>query len=157
MVLMSRLHYIPLSTSYAEVYNIHAFFSGGTPDALAVANSTVQHSPRRQRTPLEGDMRLRRIARAGKHWKNTIGRQVDMEGEPSHIYSTMLALTSFRLPHSLCFSIMLRICSTRSGQPGYHGLYILMQAKRCVGSVSYRILSYTVVEYTRGTIITHLS
>jgi hypothetical protein len=85
MDVVSRVHYIPLSTSYTEIYNIHAFFSGGTPDALAVVNSTVQHLPRRHRTPLEGDIRLRRIARAGKHWKNTIGRQVDMEGEPSHM------------------------------------------------------------------------
>jgi len=82
---VSRLHYIPLSTSYAEIYNIHAFFSGGTPEALAVVNSTVQHLQRRQHIPLDGDKRLRRIARAGKHWKNTIGRQVDMEGEPSRI------------------------------------------------------------------------
>jgi hypothetical protein len=60
----------------------HAFFSGGTPDTLALVNSTAQHLSRRQRIPVEGDIRLRRIARAGKHWKNTIGRQVDMEGEP---------------------------------------------------------------------------
>jgi len=73
------LHYIPLSTSYAEIYNIHAFFSGGTADALAAVNSTAQHLPRRQRIPLDGDKRLRRLARAGKNWKNTMGRQVDME------------------------------------------------------------------------------
>lgn len=76
-----RLHYIPLSTSYTEIYNIHAFFSGGTPDALVVVNSTAQHASRSQRIPLEGDKRLRRIARAGKNWQNTIGRRVDMEGE----------------------------------------------------------------------------
>ena len=29
----------------------------------------------------DGERRLRRIARAGKHWKNTMGRRVDMEGE----------------------------------------------------------------------------
>ncbi|KAI9459303.1 capsular associated protein [Russula earlei] len=73
------LHYIPLSTSHAEIYNIHAFFSGGTMEALAVVNSTVQHLPPRQRVPLDGDKRLRRIARAGKNWKDTIGRRVDME------------------------------------------------------------------------------
>jgi hypothetical protein len=84
-----RLHYIPLSTSYAEIYNIHAFFSGGTPEALAVVNSTVQHLPRRQQIPLDGDKRLRRIARAGKNWKNTMGRQVDMEGELSRISSPL--------------------------------------------------------------------
>jgi len=82
MDVVCRLHYIPLSTSYTEIYNIHAFFSGGTPDSLALVNSTAQHLSRRQRIPLEGDIRLRRIARAGKHWKNTMGRQVDMEGEP---------------------------------------------------------------------------
>jgi hypothetical protein len=91
MGVVSRLHYIPLSTSYGEIYNIHAFFSGGTPDALAIVNSTVQHLSRRERIPLEGDMRLRRIARAGKHWKNTIGRPVDMEGEASHIHLTMFS------------------------------------------------------------------
>lgn len=79
---MLRLHYIPLSSSYAEIYNIHAFFSGGTADALVTVNSTVQGVPRTQRVPLDGDRRLRRIARAGKNWKNTIGRQVDMEGKP---------------------------------------------------------------------------
>ncbi|KAI0265424.1 hypothetical protein BC834DRAFT_825063 [Gloeopeniophorella convolvens] len=73
------LHYIPLSTSYGEIYNIHAFFSGGTPDALVAANSTLQGLPWEQRKPLDGDRRLRRIARAGKNWKNTIGRRVDME------------------------------------------------------------------------------
>jgi hypothetical protein len=29
----------------------------------------------------DGDARLRRIARAGKQWKNTMARTVDMEGE----------------------------------------------------------------------------
>lgn len=28
----------------------------------------------------DGDKRLRRIARAGRQWKHTIGRKVDMEG-----------------------------------------------------------------------------
>ncbi|KAH9974429.1 hypothetical protein BGW80DRAFT_1491860 [Lactifluus volemus] len=73
------LHYIPLSTSYTEIYNIHAFFSGGTQDALVTVNSTAQDVPRTQRIPTDGDKRLRRIARAGKNWHNTIGRRVDME------------------------------------------------------------------------------
>ena len=30
---------------------------------------------------MDGDRRLRRIARAGKQWKRTLGRRVDMEGE----------------------------------------------------------------------------
>jgi hypothetical protein len=83
MLFVFRLHYIPLSTSYTEIYNIHAFFSGGTPDALVAVNSTAQHAPRMQRIHVDGDKRLRRIARAGKNWQNTIGRRVDMEGELS--------------------------------------------------------------------------
>jgi hypothetical protein len=94
-----RLHYIPLSTSYAEIYNIHAFFSGGTSDALVAVNSTVQGVPRVQRVPLDGDRRLRRIARAGKNWKNTIGRQVDMEGEPACLCHRFYAANpSYLLP-----------------------------------------------------------
>lgn len=40
--------------------------------AAEFANATIQGS--------EGDKRLRRIARAGKQWKKTIGRPVDVEG-----------------------------------------------------------------------------
>ncbi|KAF8145510.1 hypothetical protein K438DRAFT_1781928 [Mycena galopus ATCC 62051] len=40
----------------------------------------------------EGDRRLRRIARAGKQWKNTIGRTIDME-----VYVYRLALEYARL------------------------------------------------------------
>ncbi|KAH9929114.1 capsular associated protein [Epithele typhae] len=73
------LHYIPLSQSYAEIYNIHAFFSGATEAALEVANATALHLPPEQRKAVDGDRRLRRIARAGKQWKRTMGRRVDME------------------------------------------------------------------------------
>lgn len=45
---------------------------------LEAANITSPNS--RQRLD-DGERRLRRIARAGKHWKNTIGRPVDMEGK----------------------------------------------------------------------------
>ncbi|KAJ7594230.1 capsular associated protein [Mycena floridula] len=73
------VHFIPLSSTYKEIYNIHAFFSGPTLDALEAANSTEPLKPIEQRQPGDGDARLRRIARAGKQWKNTIGRAVDME------------------------------------------------------------------------------
>ncbi|KAA1475312.1 capsular associated protein [Dentipellis sp. KUC8613] len=73
------LHYIPLSSSYQELYNIHAFFSGATDATLEAANSTSLAVPHERRKTLDGDRRLRRIARAGKQWKKTIGRQVDME------------------------------------------------------------------------------
>jgi hypothetical protein len=75
-----RLHYIPLSNSYQEIYNIHAFFSGATEVTLRVANSTTLELPSEERRPINGDRRLRRIARAGKRWRRTIGRKEDMEG-----------------------------------------------------------------------------
>lgn len=44
---------------------------------LEATNTTLaDHQARRD----DGDRRLRRIARAGRQWKNTIGRPVDMEG-----------------------------------------------------------------------------
>ena len=79
-----RLHYIPLSNSYQEIYNIHAFFSGATEATLRAANSTTLDLPPEKRKPTDGDRRLRRIARAGKQWRRTLGRKKDMEGTPSH-------------------------------------------------------------------------
>ena len=79
-----RLHYIPLSNSYQEIYNIHAFFSGATEATLRAANSTTLEIPSERRKPVNGDRRLRRIARAGKRWRRTFGRKEDMEGESSH-------------------------------------------------------------------------
>ncbi|KAF9813401.1 hypothetical protein IEO21_05635 [Rhodonia placenta] len=73
------LHYIPLSQSYQEIYNIHAFFSGATPSTLQAVNSTALEVSPLERHTIDGDRRLRRIARAGKQWKRTIGRRVDME------------------------------------------------------------------------------
>jgi len=73
------VHFIPLSSTYKEIYNIHAYFSGPTQSTLEAANSTQAMVPARQRQTVEADRRLRRIARAGKRWKQTIGRKVDME------------------------------------------------------------------------------
>ena len=82
-----RLHYIPLSNSYQEIYNIHSFFSGATESTLRAANSTTLELPPEERRPVDGDRRLRRIARAGKQWRKTFGRKEDMEGELSHSLS----------------------------------------------------------------------
>ncbi|KAF8523702.1 hypothetical protein BU17DRAFT_74903 [Hysterangium stoloniferum] len=71
---MSRFHYIPLSQSYKELYNIHAFFSGPSPSALKAANVSTTNTS----NPY-GDKLLRRIAGAGREWQRTIGRKVDME------------------------------------------------------------------------------
>lgn len=75
-------HFIPLSPSYQEVYNIYMYFSGPTSAVFKAANFTdvAIPSPHQKRTPpLEGDEHLRRIATAGKRWKKTIGRTLDME------------------------------------------------------------------------------
>lgn len=47
-------------------------------DAVNVtANVPRKKNPKQ----LDGDQQLRRIARAGRQWKNTIGRKVDMESQ----------------------------------------------------------------------------
>ena len=94
VLLLIRLHYIPLSASYQEIYNIHAFFSGATQSTLKASNSTTLQLPSEQRKAIDGDRRLRRIARAGKQWKRTLGRRVDMEGKipQNFIFSAMTFL-----------------------------------------------------------------
>jgi len=79
------LHYIPLSMSYKEIYNIHAYFSGPSPAMMKalnqtypeMVNATSQEMGPERRPP--GDEALERIAKAGRKWKNTIARKVDME------------------------------------------------------------------------------
>ncbi|KZT26069.1 glycosyltransferase family 90 protein [Neolentinus lepideus HHB14362 ss-1] len=83
------LHFIPLSSTYKEIYNIHAFFSGPSESTLVAANLTGTLD---KRSTHDGDRRLRRIARAGKHWKRTVGRKVDME-----VYVYRLCLEYARL------------------------------------------------------------
>jgi hypothetical protein len=72
LTLATRLHYIPLSSSYREIYNIHAYFSGPTESTAERLGTGTK--------ALNADRRLRRLARAGKQWKKTMGRHVDMEG-----------------------------------------------------------------------------
>jgi hypothetical protein len=88
----SRLHYIPISQSYAELYNIHAYFSGPSPNTVNAARSVLRNftAPRpppdstsQTTRPHEGDRRLRQIARAGRQWKKTMTRREDMEGKCS--------------------------------------------------------------------------
>ncbi|KAJ7103705.1 hypothetical protein C8R43DRAFT_907013 [Mycena crocata] len=83
------VHYIPLSATYAEIYNIVAYFSGPPPAALRAANLSTAGSTAAQE---ESDRRLKRIARAGKQWKKTMGRTADME-----VYVYRLALEYARL------------------------------------------------------------
>jgi hypothetical protein len=67
--------------SYKEIYNIYGYFTGPTKTILETMNSTLTGVPIKNRRSVEGDKRLRRIARAGKQWKKTIGRKIDMEGQ----------------------------------------------------------------------------
>jgi hypothetical protein len=66
------VHFIPISISYRELYNVHAFFSGPTPAMSAAVN--VSHP-----VGHKDDKELRKIATEGRKWKMTIGRKVDME------------------------------------------------------------------------------
>jgi hypothetical protein len=77
-----RLHYIPLSQSYKEIFNIHAYFTPPSDYMTAVVNATGSPTVTKANPkPLDGDAQLRRIGRAGRQWKMTIGRKVDMESE----------------------------------------------------------------------------
>lgn len=58
---------------------------------LAAANAT-EASPKRAD---DGQARLRRIARAGKQWKKTIGRPVDMEGTAEYCISHRLCCSEW--------------------------------------------------------------
>ena len=99
--LFSRLHYIPISQSYAELYNIHAYFSGPSPSTINATSSVLRNftSPRPPPNststttwPHEGDRRLRQIARAGRQWKKTMTRREDMEGKSSRPLSTPMCI-----------------------------------------------------------------
>ncbi|KAJ1301269.1 hypothetical protein OPQ81_003676 [Rhizoctonia solani] len=74
------VHYIPLSGGYDELYNIHAFFSPPSATMSAIAkseNSNVTDTVQKELS--EGDALLKKIGLAGRTWKRTNGRTVDME------------------------------------------------------------------------------
>jgi len=80
------LHFIPLSTTYSELYNIYAYFSGASPSmegAIPTATNLTNTKPSRH----NADEELHRIARAGRNWKAAVGRRVDME---SYVYRLCL-------------------------------------------------------------------
>jgi len=53
---------------------------------LKAANATVLPLHGDQLLESDGDKRLRRIAKAGREWKQTVGRKVDMESECCIMY-----------------------------------------------------------------------
>lgn len=92
--------------SYKEIYNIHAYFAGPSKGMLKALNESYPElvasyapsppsdtsdststapsgklSKRGVNALNGGDEALRRIAKAGRKWKNTLARKVDMEGE----------------------------------------------------------------------------
>ncbi|GJJ14707.1 hypothetical protein Clacol_008974 [Clathrus columnatus] len=73
------LHYIPLSQSYQEIYNIHAYFSGASPSMLKAVHSESVPLSSTERLSSDGDKQLRKIASSGREWKQSVGRKVDME------------------------------------------------------------------------------
>lgn len=87
-----RLHFIPLSIEYKEIYDIYAYFSGPTQSMLRAANlslpltsaepgdSQLFPSKNPKHHANARDRSLRRIAKAGRKWKREVVRQVDMEG-----------------------------------------------------------------------------
>lgn len=83
---LRRLHYIPLSQSYQEIYNIHAYFSGASPAMLKAAHSESVPFSSPDRLASEEDKQLRQIADAGREWKQSVGRKVDMEGRGSFLF-----------------------------------------------------------------------
>lgn len=92
-------------------------------------------------------MRLRRIARAGKHWKNTIGRQVDMEGEPittHHDCDANQSYPRYRATQRMSFDYAWNMLGWQRTTEMLWILNIDCKAKIsfCVGQLSYRILSY---------------
>lgn len=77
------LHYIPVSLGYGEIYNVHAYFSGPSKAMTDAANTTREAFGGKKAAAgakhLNGDAELRKIAKAGRSWKYTHGRKVDME------------------------------------------------------------------------------
>lgn len=77
------LHFIPVSLDYQEIYNVWAYFSGPTVAMQQAANITRDlfggKKAAAHAQAFDGDNELRKIAKAGRHWKFAHGRKVDME------------------------------------------------------------------------------
>lgn len=76
-----------MSSGYDELYNIHAYFSPpsakmvslASKDGSANAAGTNATTTLGRREKTEGDVLLRKIAKAGRAWKQSLGRKEDME------------------------------------------------------------------------------
>ncbi|SCV72137.1 BQ2448_4831 [Microbotryum intermedium] len=97
-------HFIPLSSSYSELYNIQSFFSG-IPEPLLMTKSENDTTVARPMTtltkpsldpeipplsngaPFEGDAALKEIAMQGSQWRTRHVRKEDME---CYVYRLMV-------------------------------------------------------------------
>jgi len=89
----SRVHFIPLSLGYEELFNIWAYFTG-LPEYLLRPQSDPRSSASSKMYDEEGDRALRRIAEAGRQWKHNHAQELDME-----VYAYRLCLEWARLWH----------------------------------------------------------
>ena len=101
-----RKHFIPLSSSYSELYNIQSFFEGYSSSFSGRRGNSTLHTPtvishsvvkadlpaNADGSPFDNDRALRDIAEAGSEWRQRHLRQADMEVSPA------AASFSFLLP-----------------------------------------------------------
>jgi hypothetical protein len=127
------LHYVPLSAGYAELYDLHAYFSGPGPATRAAAGKSLNETEL-ARARDEGDRRLRRIARAGKNWRRTVARGVDMEGPSACAFVGGGAAAD--APRSVRVSAYARVCPAVGGRPRVDGLRALSANGRCLGCMA---------------------
>jgi hypothetical protein len=88
-----RKHFIPLSSSYSELYNIQSFFEGYSSSFSGRRGNSTLHTPtvishsavkadlpaNADGSPFDNDRALRDIAEAGSEWRQRHLRQADME------------------------------------------------------------------------------
>ena len=118
-----RKHYIPLSSSYAELYNIHTFFSG-FPTAIQINSTTVltrPHSlpelpPTSDGEDFTNDKALKDIAEAGRDWAKKYVRKEDMEVR-SFVSSRVVLVLTVRCATGLRLSV-----DDRMGGDDYDGV-----------------------------------
>ncbi|TKA56853.1 hypothetical protein B0A53_01254 [Rhodotorula sp. CCFEE 5036] len=86
-------HFIPLSSSYSELYNIQSFFEGYSSSFSGRRGNSTLHTPtvishsavkadlpaNADGSPFDNDRALRDIAEAGSEWRQRHLRQADME------------------------------------------------------------------------------
>ncbi|GAA6064394.1 hypothetical protein JCM10212_004233 [Sporobolomyces blumeae] len=104
-------HFIPLSSSYSELYNLQTFFTGFPPSLSGVrGNRTVPTTTlsrpkpvpalpaNEDGTPFDTDKALQEIAEAGSRWKKEHLRKADME---CYVYRLMVEWANLVAPQNM--------------------------------------------------------